>query len=276
MELAVKYAICNELFEGQSLDQYLPLVAELGYQGLEVAPFAFPKHVVEMTEDEARAIGDRIRAEGLEVVGMHWLLARSQGLHINGPDRAARDRSVDYMTKLIRRCGDMGGTVMVFGSPAQRQVAEGVSEEQAWYWGANFFKRVAPVAEEEGIRICIEPLGRADTNFIYSKDDGVRMVEAVSHPSVALHLDVKAMADEGRPIADIVREARPYLGHFHVNDGMLGPGMGPIDYHPILQALRDIGYDGWLSVEVFDFSPGPERIARESIDYLKRVEQDIS
>lgn len=268
----MKYAICNELFEGQSLEQYLPLVAELGYTGLEVAPFAFDTHVAQMTPDEARRVGEAIRAHGLEVVGMHWLLARSEGLHITSPDRDARDRAAAYMTTLIRRTGDMGGSVMVFGSPQQRNLLPGVSEADAFAWAAHFFQRVAPVAQEEGVRICIEPLARDDTSFLFNKDQGVRLVQMVDHPNVALHLDVKAMSDEGRPIAEIIREAKDYLGHFHVNDGRLGPGMGPIDYQPILQALKDIDYDGWVSVEVFDFTPGAERIARESITYLKQIE----
>ncbi len=272
----MKYAICNELFEGQPLEQYLPLVAELGYTGLEVAPFAFDTHVARMSPDEARQVGKTIRAHGLEVVGMHWLLARSEGLHITSPDRDARDRAAAYMTTLIRRTGDMGGSVMVFGSPQQRNLLPGVTEAQAFEWAAHFFLRVAPVAAEEGVRICIEPLARDDTSFLFNKDQGVRLVEMVGHPNVALHLDVKAMSDEGRPIAAIVREAKDHLGHFHVNDGKLGPGMGPIDYLPIMQALKDVGYTGWLSVEVFDFSPGAEHIARESIAYLKRIEDQLS
>ena len=272
----MKYAICNEMFEGQGLRQYLPFVAELGYTGLEVAPFAFDTHVAETSAAEARAVGNEIRAAGLEVVGMHWLLARTQGLHINSPDREARDRAVSHLTGLIRRCGDMGGTIMVFGSPEQRAVLPGVSEEDAWRWAVSFFQRVAPVAAEEGVTLCFEPLARDSTNFIYTKDQGVRLVEAVGHPSVALHLDVRAMSDEARPIADIIREAKPYLRHFHVNDGNLGPGMGPVDYHPILRALRDIGYYGWLSLEAFDFTPGAERIARESMEYLRRVENEVA
>ncbi len=272
----MKYAICNELFEGQTLEQYLPLVAELGYTGLEVAPFAFDTHVAHMSPDEARMAGETIRAHGLEVVGMHWLLARSEGLHITSPDRDARDRAAAYMTTLIRRTGDMRGSDMEFGSPQQRNLMPDVTEAQALEWAAHFFQRVAPVAREEGVRICIEPLARDDTSFLFNKDQGVRLVEMVGHPSVALHLDVKAMSDEERPIPEIIREAKDYLGHFHVNDGKLGPGMGPIDYLPIMQTLKDVGYTGWVSVEVFDFTPGAEHIARESIAYLKRIESQLT
>ena len=49
------------------------------------------------------------------------------------------------------------------------------------------------------------------------------------------------------------------------------PGMGDIDFVPILAALNEVGYDGWVSVEVFDYDPGVEALARESIDYMKRI-----
>jgi len=166
----------------------------------------------------------------------------------------------------------MGAGIMVFGSPAQRAVLPGVSEEEAFDRAVNFFRRVAPVAQEEGIVIAIEPLARDGANFIYTKDQAVRLIEAICHPSVALHLDVRAMSDEGRPLPDIIRESKQYLRHFHANDGDVGPGMGKLDFGPILRTLHEIGYGGWVSVEVFDFSAGPERIARESIEYLKRVE----
>ena len=84
-------------------------------------------------------------------------------------------------------------------------------------------------------------------------------------------LDVKAMASEGRPIPGIIREAAPHFAYFHANDPNLkGPGFGPTDFRPIFEALRAAKYGGYVSVEVFNFDEGPERIALGSIDYLRR------
>lgn len=96
------------------------------------------------------------------------------------------------------------------------------------------------------------------------------MVKEIDHPRFLVHLDVKAMADEGRPMNDIITECKGYVGHFHANDANRSyPGSGDTDFGPVVEGLRAIGYTGWVSVEVFDFTPGPQKIAAESMKYLK-------
>jgi sugar phosphate isomerase/epimerase len=94
----------------------------------------------------------------------------------------------------------------------------------------------------------------------------------MNHPNLQTMVDVKSAVGEGLKLDEAVYKAAPYLKHVHANDAnRLGPGMGDTDFSPLAKALKEINYDGFVSVEVFDFSPGAERIARESLDYLRKV-----
>ena len=96
------------------------------------------------------------------------------------------------------------------------------------------------------------------------------LMDRLAHPWVRLHLDVKAMSSEAKPVPDVIREFAPWMRHFHANDAnRRGPGFGETDFVPIFRALKDVGYDGWVSVEVFDYTPDPETIARESLRHMR-------
>jgi sugar phosphate isomerase/epimerase len=135
---------------------------------------------------------------------------------------------------------------------------------------ADVLRAVMPSCRDLGVTIAVEPLAPAEGDFLNTAQYGVQLVRMVDSPSCQLHLDTKAMATESKPIPEIIRQSREHLVHFHANDpNLLGPGMGELDFRPILPVLREIGYSGWVCVEVFDYSPGPERIAQESIAYLQ-------
>ena len=81
---------------------------------------------------------------------------------------------------------------------------------------------------------------------------------------------VEAMSSESLPVADVIRNHSANMAHFHANDpNKQGPGFGDEDFAPIFAALYEVGYDGWVSVEVFDYSPGVEALARNSIQYME-------
>ena len=116
----------------------------------------------------------------------------------------------------------------------------------------------------------MDPLGRKETTFMTTAAEGNEFCKAADHPACKLHLDVKAMSAEEQSTPDVIRANREFLHHFHANDpNKRGPGFGNTDFGPIFQALRDVNYSGWVSVEVFDYSPDPETIARESIRYMR-------
>jgi sugar phosphate isomerase/epimerase len=159
---------------------------------------------------------------------------------------------------------------MVLGSPQQRDLLPGVSHEEAMKHAADVLSAAVPTLERCGVMLGLEPLAPRETNFMQKAADAVRLAEMIGSSQVRLHLDCKAMASESIPIPELIRQHRSMLVHFHANDPNLqGPGFGDLDFMPILQALGEIDYRGWVSVEVFDYTPGVERLARESIEHMQ-------
>ncbi len=138
--------------------------------------------------------------------------------------------------------------------------------------GLKTFRPAVAAAEARRVTICLEPLSPADTNFINTAAQAIEFVGQLPSPSFQIILDVKAMCSESKPIPQIIRESWPHFAHFHANDRNLkGPGFGDVDFVPIAAALKEVGYDGFVSVEVFKFDEGPQAIATRSLDYLKRA-----
>ena len=267
----MKFAICNELFEGWAQQEIFSFVSGLGYEGIEIAPFTLAQSVEELSVGYRAQLRRDAEKCGVEIVGLHWLLASPPGLHISHPDESVRERTAAYLRELVGCCADLGGKVMVFGSPKQRNVLPELSPEQARERAIKTFQEVLPAAEEKGVTLCLEPLTPAETDFVNTAAEAVEIIEEIGHPNLRLHLDAKAMCLESRPIPDILRDFASYMRHFHANDPNLrGPGFGDLDFAPIMAALKEVGYDRYVSVEVFDFSPDPETIASKSIEYLKR------
>jgi len=267
----MRFSICNELFENWSWERTCEFVGRIGYDGIEVAPFTLAESVTDVSPERRAAIRRQAEQAGLTVVGLHWLLVSPKGLYINHPDADIRARTAQYLAALVDFCGDLGGRVMVLGSPKQRSVVEGLTREQAWRFAKDTLRPALDRAAARGVFICPEALTPTETDFLNTASEARRFVEDLAHPSARMMLDVKAMSSEGRPIPDIIRDNGDLLVHLHANDAnMRGPGFGDTDFGPIAAALRDVGFDGFVSVEVFDFKPDPETIAARSLAYLKR------
>jgi len=274
---AVKFAICQELFEDTPWDEQCRIIADVGYTGIEVAPFAIAEDLSAVPLERLTAMKTTAADHGLQIIGLHWLLAKTDGLYLTSPDPAVQQRTVDYLGLLARTCSALGGTVLVFGSPQQRNLLPGVSAEQALDIAADVFRRAMPEIASCGARLCMEPLTKKETDFINTCAEAVQLIERIDHPEFVLHQDVKAMLGaESESVESLIKNFRNLCGHFHVNDtNLLGPGMGDTDFRPILTALHDVDYDGWVSVEVFDYKPGAETIARESFRCLHEIEQSL-
>jgi D-psicose/D-tagatose/L-ribulose 3-epimerase len=268
-----RFAICNETFEGWSWERVCRYLGELGYQGVEIAPFTLAESITEVSPERRREIRRAAEDAGLEIVGLHWLLASPKGLHIHTRDEALRRKTVDYLKALVDFAGDVGARVMIFGSPNQRRLEDG-DQQGAWERTQDSYRQVLPLLQARGVLLCQESLPGPEADFIMTAAEAARMVRELDHPHFRLMLDVKSMCSEDRPPAEIIREFAPLVEHFHANDAnRRGPGFGDTDFRPIAAALRETGYQGYVSVEVFDYSPDPETIARESLRYLKETFQ---
>ncbi|MBO3842524.1 MAG: sugar phosphate isomerase/epimerase [Candidatus Brockarchaeota archaeon] len=267
----MKISICNEVFADRDATEILLQVKRLGYDGIEIAPFTIASNVEKISMEKRREIRRKSVESGIEVVGTHWVLVCDRNVNLFNNLGEVNREAVKYLTKVIEFTSDIGGRIVVFGSPKQRNIPSKEVFEQAWASAVSAFREIGDSADKENITFCIEPLSKDQTNFINSVTEAVKFIAEVRHENIRLILDVRSMCDEKRPFKDIIKEGETNLKHFHANDcnGYI-PGSGSADYKEIIQGLLEIDYSGYLSVEVFDFKPDPETIAVKSLDNLKR------
>lgn len=267
----MKFAICNETFQDWPWDRALELTLECGYTGWEIAPFTMGGRADQLPPARRVQLADQIARAGVEVVGLHWLLAKTEGFHLTTNDETIRQRTAQYLGHLAELCRDLGGSIMVLGSPQQRNFPEGqMTHQQAVDNATWVLEQIIPTLEAQRVTLAIEPLGPGEGNFLNHAADAVKIIDKLNSPWVRLHLDVKAMSTEGIPINQLIVDNAQHLAHFHANDpNRQGPGMGDVDFVPIFAALLGIKYDGWVSVEVFDYTPGIETLARQSMQNMR-------
>lgn len=265
----MKFALCSEVFK-TPIDETIRRVAEIGFDGIEIAPFNVAPSAAEVGDGRRREIRSLARSCGIEIIGLHWLLVSPEGLHMASPDPGVRKRTFEYLSELVRFCADLGGKLMVLGSPKQRSLGPGVDPGDGWRYAAEGLRQVAGTASERSVRILIEPLGPAETNFLNTVEDALKLARMIDHPQVGYHLDTKAMSTMPLGIEGTIRRFGLGAGHFHVNEPVgLGPGMGKMDFRPVFAALLESGYLGWASAEPFDYKPDSETVARRALEVMR-------
>jgi len=278
-KIPIKVSICNELFLGWPIDRVFEYAAQLGYDGVEIAPYTLADSVTEISTKERKAIRHAAEDNGIEIVGLHWLLAKPEGLYINHPDEIIRIRTQEYIEALIHFCADIGGKILVHGSPHQRTVQEGWDFQQSWNFAKETFKVCLRTAQKRNVLYCIEPLAHMNTNFINTVAEGVRLVREIRHPHLKMVFDSRSASAQEKSVLEALLRALDsgYLRHIHVNDANgRGPGFGETAFVPILKSLIKHNYKGYISVEVFDFSPDPQTVASRSIGYLRGILETLT
>jgi sugar phosphate isomerase/epimerase len=273
----MKFAICNETFVDWPFEKAFATARECGYTGIEMAPFTIATSAYDISSARRAEVRRQAEAADLEVVGLHWLLAKTSGYYLTSPDTDVRKKTAEYLGELARLCRDLGGSLMVLGSPVQRNLLPGITHDEAMQHAADVLRQAMPTLEDCDVTLAVEPLGPLEGDFLNTAALGAQLCAMVGSNHCRLHLDVKAMSTESTPIPQIMHEQRALLHHFHANDpNKLGPGMGDIDFVPIFRALGEIDYRGWVSVEVFDYSPGAEVIATTSMKNMLTALEEVT
>lgn len=271
MTFQFRQAICNEAYGTRPLAEVCRSIRTIGYTGIEIAPFTLSESPVDLNAATRREYRDVIVSEGLEFVGLHWLMVSPKGLHVTTPEIALRDRSWQHIRNLIDLCADLGDKgIMVFGSPQQRST-QGISRGEATRNYVEGLAGVAPHAYQRGVTILVEALPSSQSDVINTLADAAAIVNEIRSPAVSTMFDTHNAADETEAHAAVVDRYFSLIRHVHVNE-MDGrhPGTGDYDFKAIFDVLRRRNYQHWISLEAFDFTPGPETLAAESLRHLEK------
>lgn len=276
----MQFAMCNEHYD-RPLPETFDRLAALGYDGVEVTPWTFTDSVRTVDDGETAAVREAAASAGLDVVGIPRVFRAGDDEHIGSPDRAVRERTVDALRATVECCAAIGGDVVVFGSPNQRSTG-GLDHETVRENAVATFSdpELLETLRETGVTLCMEPLSPPHTDFVTTADEAIAFAEAVDHPNVGVCLDGYHLAAETDPAPEVIRRAAPQLAHFHAdNTEGRGPRHGTVDYGPIVEALRAIDYEGYVSLEVHADILGvgeastvdTDEVARDSIAFLRET-----
>ena len=276
----MKFSLCNEVLAGMPLEQQCEFAATIGYQGLEIAPFTLSDTPERISAREAARIRATVESFGLVVTGLHWLLVKPTGLSLTDSDASLRARTLDVMSRLTVLCAELGGKVLVHGSPKQRQITVGETLDVAVDRLQDALARVGDVAAANSVIYCLEPLSAHETPVINTIAEAAALVRGVGHPNLRTMIDCSAAGlGESEPVPDLINRWLPtgLIGHVQVNDpNRRGPGQGEMAFAPILAGLQRNGYTGTISVEPFDYIPNGPATAAFCIGYLKALREALA
>lgn len=249
----MKLAVCTGTYGELPLEKIIERVAELGYNGVEISVVLHMKP--EKVDQEKRArIRGKIESNNLEICAMHHIYPSE--VKLLSPQKNERENAFDYTKKVIKLASDLGCKIVVAGGGSSRKRSSEVIFKQAWEWLVEIFVQCADFARDHRIIIAIEPLNRYETNMINNTQESLRLVNEVGSPALKVMYDTYQMNIEEASFVQSVKQAGDQLVHVHVADNnRLAPGKGHIDFKEVLKALKSIGYQGYLSLEVYSISP---------------------
>jgi D-psicose/D-tagatose/L-ribulose 3-epimerase len=243
------------------LETVLPSIAELGYEGVEF-------QTQNPDEVDVAALKQQVRAAGLEVTAFSTgMLPRAEGLVLVHPDENVRQRCLERLKRVVELAADFG-VDPALGS-ARGRLAAAPSEDQGLAWFREAVEQLVRHAERYGNRLVLEPQCRLNTDFLMTIDETCRFIESLGSPaSLVFEGDVYHQALEERSITAAWVRGRKYMTYVQLGDSnRLAPGQGFLPWRDLLETLKAIEYDGWLSMEHSQL-PDSETAARQGYAFI--------
>jgi len=279
-KFGVNLLLWTDKFDKESVE-LIPMVAKLGFDGLEIPIFA-PEQV-DIPATKAALEDNNLGCTGCV---------------IHGPDRdlisddaAIRQNAKDYMKSCIEIVQKLGGDMLIgpLYSAVGKLIGRGRTEEE-WDMCVEGLKEIATFAGEHGVSLAIEPLNRFETYFINIAADAVKMAKAVDSPNLGVQLDTFHMNIEEKNIHDAIMTAGDVLYHIHCCENDRGtPGSGLVNWKGVFEALGKVKYDRWIIIESFvpgveeiakaaaiwrELAPSAESLATEGLSFLKQMAEE--
>jgi sugar phosphate isomerase/epimerase len=249
-----------------TFEEKLTKARNLGYAGVEL----MVRNVSELDIDDVRAALERHALEVPQIVTGE--LFGTDGLALVHPDALVCETAMRRSEEIVQVAGALGrGTIVNVGRLRGRMDWLDIDDRsEARTRFIQAFQALADYAAPYGVRVTLEPCNRYEVDFVRSTREGLEVAAEVDRPNFGLMLDVFHMNIEDPSIEDAFREARAVLWHVHIADSnRLPPGQGHLDFASIVETLREIGYDGYLSAEMRPL-PDPDTAARLTAEHMSR------
>lgn len=275
MKFGVNALIWTASFDEAHLS-LLPVIKEKGFDGVEIPVFD-PAAV------RAASIRKGLAQNELECTVCSVL---SEGLSLIDEDQAVRRQALVRVTDCVKVAAELGAGIVAgpLYSPVGFLVGRRRTADE-WNRAVNAYRSLGPILDTYGVTLAIEPLNRFETYFLNTAADVRRLCDEVDHPRVGILLDTFHGNIEEKDLGQAFRTAGPRLKHVHTCENDRGiPGRGHVEWPSVFEALKEIRYDEWLTIESFGFSvvgvsaaaaiwrdieSTPESIAFEGVKFLK-------
>jgi sugar phosphate isomerase/epimerase len=249
-----RFAYNSLVYFGEDIATSIDRVARYGYDGIEI--------VGEPQEIDPERVRKLTRDAGIEVSSICSIYTPERDLvH---PDADVRRAAVQYVKDVAQFAAVMECPTIIVHPTACMKTAPLADPDQEWAWAVENIREAGEFADGLGVRLSLECWNRYETYFLNRLEQAVRLWQATELTNGGVQGDTFHMNLEEVSIADAYREAGPFLAHVHLADSnRAAPGAGHIDFKPIMQALDDVDYEGWLSFELLPPFADPFRAMRQ-------------